>query len=188
MFLELGLLGSSVLVLVTIVGVLLYLGFFDRVQVDTGKPPINFAGLTLAYKCHRETYSGIGFQFTKQYNLTMVQTPEVRKHLEKANAVGIYYDSPTEKLERCRFLVGLLLTEASDCPEVREALEKDGYRFTVLPDIDHVVTSSFPYRSYTAAYIAFRKVYPVINAYIKVINIIRFLLIWYPYYLLSRLN
>ena len=106
-----------------------YLGFFERVVVNTEKPPINFSGLNLAYKCHRDTYSGIGFQFTKQYTLTVVQTPEIRASVEKAYAVGIYYDSPNEKLDKCRFSVGLLLTKASDCPEGRQAFKKDGYRF-----------------------------------------------------------
>jgi hypothetical protein len=168
MFLELGLVGTSVVLLVSVVVVLVYLGFFERVRVETGNPPLQLSGRVLAYKAHRDTYSGIGFHFTKQYNFTAVQSIEVRRLLERAKAIGIYYDSPTDKKQRCRFLVGLLLDDQSDCPDVKECLELEGYRFATLPDIDHVVHTTFPYRSYAAASIANKKVYPVINEYLKV--------------------
>lgn len=168
MFIELGLLGTSLVLLVTIVAVLAYLGFFHQPEVSTGLPPLAFSGRTLAFKCHRDGYSGIGFQFTKQYNFTAVQAPPVKLALGRSCAVAIYYDSPDESRDQCRFLVGLLLHESAECAAVREALAADGYRFTEMPDIDHVVRASFPYRSYMAVYLAIRKVYPLINAYIKV--------------------
>lgn len=168
MFFALSIGGFFVALVITVLVILVYLGFFDRVEVETGNPPIALSGKVFAYKAHRDTYSGIGFQFTKQYNFTSVQEPEIRSIFEKTQAVGIYYDSPNNKVQKSRFLVGLLLNDEANTAKVKQCLENDGYRFATLPDIDHVVHATFPFRSLFSLKIAFNKVYPLINSYLQV--------------------
>ena len=67
-----------------------------------------------------------------------------------------------------KFTVGLLLIGASDCEEVRELLQKEAYEFGVFPDVDNVVHATFPFKGSVSIPIAIRKVYPMLNDFIKV--------------------
>ena len=81
MIIELSIIGVCVLILITILITLIYLGYFNRVEVESGSSPIPFANRTFAYKSFKDNYSGIGYQFTVLHNLTAVQSTETRKKL-----------------------------------------------------------------------------------------------------------
>ena len=103
MIIELSIIGLCVLILVTILITLIYLGYFSRVEVKSGSPPVPFANATFAYKSFKDNYSGIGYQFTVLHNLTAVQPIELRNKLSEAVAVGIYYDNPDKVKDECKF-------------------------------------------------------------------------------------
>lgn len=102
MIIELSIIGVCLLILITILITLIYLGYFTRVEVKSGSPPVPFANRAFAYKSFKDNYSGIGYQFTVLHNLTVVQPTEVRNKLSEAIAVGIYYDNPDKVKDECK--------------------------------------------------------------------------------------
>lgn len=167
MIIELSIIGVCVLILVTILITLFYLGYFSHVEVESGPSPIPFANRTFAYKSFKDNYSGVGYEFTVLHNLTAVQPTDLRNKLSEGVAVGIYYDNPDKVKDECKFTVGLLLIGASDCEEVKELLKKENYKFSNFPDSDDVVHASFPYKGSVSIPIAIRSVYPKLNDFIK---------------------
>jgi len=167
MIIELSILGLCVIILLTIFFTLLYLGYFSNVEVKAGSSPIPFANKTFVYKSFKDNYSGIGYQFTVLHNLTACQPDDLRKKLSDAVAVGIYYDEPNAVKDECRFTVGLLLVGQSDCEQVKELFKEQNYEFTTFPDVDNVVSATFPFKGSVSIPIAIRAVYPRLNEFIK---------------------
>jgi len=167
MIVELSIIGVCMLILLTILVTLIYLGYFSHVEVKAGSSPVQFAGKPFAYKSFKDNYSGIGFQFTKLHNLTAVQPTDLRNKLSEAVAVGIYFDNPNEVTDECRFTVGLLLVGQSDCEEVKELLTKEEFNLETFPDADNVVSATFPFKGSVSIPIAIRAVYPKLNDFIK---------------------
>ena len=52
---------------------------------------------------------------------------------------------------------------------MRELLQKEAYEFGTFPDVDNVVHATFPYKGSVSIPIAIRKVYPLLNDFIKVL-------------------
>ena len=125
--------------------------------MNAGSSPIPFANKTFAYKSFKSDYSGIGFQFTVLHNLTAIQPIEIRAKFSDAVAIGIYYDNPGKVKDECKFTIGLLLINESDCEEVKEVLKKENYEFSTFPDVDNVVHVAFPYKGSVSIPIAIRK-------------------------------
>lgn len=109
MIIELSIIAVCIIILLTILVTLTYLGYFSHVEVKAGSAPIRFANRTFAYKSFKDNYSGIGFQFTVLHNLTAVQPDEIRNKFSDAVAVGIYYDNPDKVKDECKFRIELIL-------------------------------------------------------------------------------
>lgn len=69
-----------------------------------------------------------------------------------------------------RYAVGAILTEGDVKvePEVQKAMEAEGFKVIILPQVTNCVRAKFPYINTLSIFIAIRKVYPQMNYYIQV--------------------
>ena len=150
-----------VILCVTVYLALVYFGLLDKVEVRVGSPPYHFGAKNIAYKKQKSNYSDASAIFTEACSLTPT-----------LNSFGIYLDEPNDdNKDKCRFLVGVILKpEAPDFESQKQLLESKGFVCGQLPDVDHVVSTIFPFRSVISVVIAIRRVYPIIKSYILVIN------------------
>jgi len=152
---------------------LFYFGLFEDVKVNHGEAPIPLTGLTVAFKCRRGPYNQSGHLFTE---LTGDLARLIHgKETDSLRTIGFYYDDPNEVEEsRQRYAVGVIFpsSDEEDWNEEKisclsTGLLEKGYRMTTLPKTDHVVYTTFPFRSYLSIVIAVKRVYPVIRAYLS---------------------
>lgn len=72
----------------------------------------------------------------------------------------------------CRYVVGCILSEGEN--EADEGLlkryETSGFQVFSFPEVTHVVTTSFPHRTFLSALLGIRRVYPRLARYIKVLS------------------
>ncbi|RWR99970.1 hypothetical protein B4U79_14954, partial [Dinothrombium tinctorium] len=140
-----------------------------------GKCPIEFGGKQIVYKLHEaHSYSNAGRSFTEMYTVL------ARKNCvhDSLVTIGIYYDeepkTQTENDEnassKCRYIVGVLLSDDDHDQlqsRTRRALSENGYKLATLPNVDHVVHSTFPFRGSVSIVVAVRRVYPLLDDFIK---------------------
>ena len=94
---------------------------------------------------------------------------------DSLKTIGFYYDDPLETREsRLRYVVGVIFPEEGQeewtgdkITSLRDGLLAKEYKLTTLPKIDHVVYTTFPFRSSLSIVIAVKRVYPIIRAYIS---------------------
>ena len=97
------------------------------------------------------------------------------KSSDSLKTIGFYYDDPLETREsRLRYVVGVIFPEEGQeewtgdkITSLRDGLLAKEYKLTTLPKIDHVVYTTFPFRSSLSIVIAVKRVYPIIRAYIS---------------------
>ena len=82
-----GIVATIVLIIITIVYLLIYSGFFHRVIVGAGKPPVQ--DLYVAYKFRKGPYKNAGEMFTEIVSLAPNQ-----------RSIGVYYDDPEQVIHR----------------------------------------------------------------------------------------
>jgi len=142
---------------VTVFYALVYFGLFHEIVVRVGSPPYRFGAQLVAYKKAKSCYSEASALFTEVCSLT----PDLK-------TFGVYLDEPNEEnKDKCRFLVGVILRPQSpEFESQKQLLESKGFICGQLPDVDHVVSTVFPFRSVISAVIAIRRVYPKIKSYI----------------------
>ena len=162
-----------VVFLATIGVSLFYFGLFEDVRINVGSSPIPFTGQTLAYKLARGPYKKSGHLFTEMTgDLVRLITD---KNSDTLKTIGFYYDDPVETQEsRLRYAVGVIFpNEGEDgwtkdkIADLKTGLLSKDYKITTLPKIDHVVYTTFPFRSAMSIVIAVKRVYPIIRAYVS---------------------
>lgn len=163
MLIEFGIFILLILLALTVFLALIYFGIFEEIIVKVGKPPYPFGSRTIAYKRQQGKYSDAGSDFTEVCTLV--------PHL---NSIGIFFDDPQpsnraeEENNKCRYLVGCILNEDPQKEQVVQLLTAKGYSFGVLPEVDHVVHTTFPFKGIISVVVAVRRVYPEMKTFIRV--------------------
>ncbi|XP_037761258.1 testis-expressed protein 264 [Chelonia mydas] len=154
----LGLIGALlVLLLLTLFGFAIYSGLFSEVVVSTGSPPIR--NITLAYKFKVGPYSECGKLFMESCSIS-----------PKLCSIGVYYDNPhTVPPEKCRYIVGCILSEGEEKPseELIRLFQKFGFKIFSFPAPSHVVMATFPFTTPFSIQLAVIRVHPALDTYIK---------------------
>uniref|UniRef100_A0A3P9JLT4 Testis expressed 264, ER-phagy receptor n=1 Tax=Oryzias latipes TaxID=8090 RepID=A0A3P9JLT4_ORYLA len=143
-----------------VVGYILYSGLFTKVTVRTGCPPIK--RITFAYKFKVGAYKNCGSLFREAHSIG-----------PKLLLIGVFYTDPQKVLgKHCCYAVGSILSEEGSQidTELLRKYEAAGFNIFSFPEAMHVVSTSFPYRTYLS--VLFRlKVYPKLEKYIKERNL-----------------
>ncbi|XP_053152676.1 testis-expressed protein 264 [Hemicordylus capensis] len=146
-----------VLLLLTLFGFAVYSGLFSEVVVSAGLPPIG--NITVAYKFQVGPYGDCGRLFTESCSIS-----------PKLCSIAVYYDNPhTVDPEKCRYLVGSILSEGEEKPseEVLRMFHKFGFKIINFPAPSHVVMATFPYTTPLSIHLAVNRVHPCLDTYIK---------------------
>ncbi|XP_062842230.1 testis-expressed protein 264 homolog [Trichomycterus rosablanca] len=152
----LGILLLSLLVLIISV-YLVYSGVLTRIEIRTGSAPVR--SITVAYKYTQEGY--------RDNALLQAECCRIDPHLP---TIIIYYDDPKKvTASKCRSAVGTILTEGDQRPSVgqQELYKKLGFQIFTFPEVTHVVSSCFPYRTPLSIFLGMHTVYPQLDVYIK---------------------
>ncbi|RVE73120.1 hypothetical protein OJAV_G00047220 [Oryzias javanicus] len=134
-----------------------YSGLFTKVTVRTGCPPIK--RITFAYKFTVGAYRNCGPLYW-----------EASKLGPKLPLIGVFYSDPNKVPGKlCCYAVGCILSEAESQidMELLRKFEAAGFSIFSFPEAVHVVTTSFPYRTYLSILLRVKKVYPLLAEYIK---------------------
>lgn len=147
----------SLLSLLSVAGYIFYSGLLSDITVLTGSPPIK--KITFAYKFKQGPYKNCGQLFKKFHNIG-----------PKLSSIGVFYDDPKKVPEpQCRCVVGSILSEGETEPdeELLKRYETLGFNIFSFPEVTHVVTASFPNRTFFSMLLSVRRVYPQLEHYIK---------------------
>lgn len=81
--------------------------------------------------------------------------------------VCVFHQRPPEK---CRYAVGSVLCQGEEKPdeELQKQYEKYGFKVFSLPEVSHAVTTTFPSAPPLSNVLGPMRVYPQLEAYIKV--------------------
>ncbi|XP_015279507.1 PREDICTED: testis-expressed sequence 264 protein [Gekko japonicus] len=146
-----------ILLLLTLFGFAVYSGIFSEVVVSAGLPP--FGNITVAYKFQVGPYGDCGRLFTEGCSVS-----------PKLCSIAVYYDNPhTVDPEKCRYLVGRILSEGDEKPseKVVRMFQKYGFKIFHFPAPSHVVMATFPYTTPLSIHLAVNRVHPSLDTYIK---------------------
>ncbi|XP_051932904.1 testis-expressed protein 264 homolog [Hippocampus zosterae] len=141
----------------TVGGYLIYSGLLVDVDVKTGPPPIT--KVTFAYKFKEGAYKDCGAAFTETCSIG-----------PKQRTIGVFYDDPEQRpAEKCRYVVGSILSEGEEKPDedLQKLYEKFGFKMFSLPEVNHAVTTSFPSTTSLSYILAPFRVYPRLKSYIE---------------------
>ncbi|XP_024125536.1 testis-expressed protein 264 [Oryzias melastigma] len=133
-----------------------YSGFFTKVTLRTGPPPIK--RITFAYKFTTATYWKCGPLYW-----------EASKLGPKLQLIGVFYNDPSKVPGKFRcFAVGSILSEEDSQidMELLRKYEAADFKIFSFPGAVHAVTTSFHYRTYLSLLLKM-KVYPLLVKYIK---------------------
>ncbi|XP_073447552.1 LOW QUALITY PROTEIN: testis-expressed protein 264 [Aquarana catesbeiana] len=145
------------LLLLTLFGLAVYSGLLTEVEVRAGPPPIR--GVVVAYKFRVGPYDESGNLYTESVSLA-----------PKLVSVGVYYDNPMKvPVEFCRYIVGSILSEGDEkpLPDHVRIFRKHGFKFCVLPEVNHAVMATFPYTTPFSIQLATTRVHPALERYVK---------------------
>ncbi|XP_053233474.1 testis-expressed protein 264 isoform X2 [Podarcis raffonei] len=145
------------LLLLTLFGFAVYSGLFTEVIVSAGLPP--FSSITVAYKFQVGPYGDSGRLFTESCSIS-----------PRLCSIALYYDSPhTVDPDKCRYLVGSILSEGEEKPseEVVRMFLKYGFKIINFPAPSHVVMATFPYTTPLSIHLAVNRVHTALDVYIK---------------------
>ncbi|XP_068109108.1 testis-expressed protein 264 [Hyperolius riggenbachi] len=145
------------LLLLTLFGLAVYSGLLTEVEVRAGPPPIR--GVVVAYKFRVGPYDESGNLYTESVSLA-----------PKLVSIGVYYDNPMKvPVEFCRYIVGSILSEGDEkpIPDHVRIFRKHGFKFCVLPEVNHAVMATFPYTTPFSIQLATTRVHPALERYVK---------------------
>ncbi|XP_035517917.1 testis-expressed protein 264 [Morone saxatilis] len=148
---------SLLLGLITGAAYMLYSGLLSDIVVLTGSPPIK--KITFAYKFKDGPYEKCGQLFKESHNIG-----------PKLSCIAVFYDDPTKVPgPQCRYAVGSILSEGENKAdeELLKSYETSGFNVFSFPEVTHVVTTSFPYRTFFSILLRVRRVYPRLHRYIQ---------------------
>ncbi|XP_036956560.1 testis-expressed protein 264 [Acanthopagrus latus] len=146
-----------VCLMVTIGGFLLYSGLLSDVIIKTGPPPVR--NVTIAYKFKEGSYKDCGAAYTESCSIG-----------PKLSSIGVFYDDPKQRpAEKCRYVVGSVLSEGEEKPdeELQKLYEQFGFKVFSLPEVSHAVTTSFPCTTPLSHVLGPYRVYPRLASYIE---------------------
>ncbi|XP_008284311.1 testis-expressed sequence 264 protein [Stegastes partitus] len=147
----------SLLSLLTVAALLLYSGLLCDIIVQTGCPPIK--KITFAYKFKEGPYKDCGQLFRESSSIG----PGLA-------TIGVFYDDPKKVPGTlCRCAVGSILSEGENKAdeELLKRYETSGFNVFSFPEVTHMVTTSFPHRTFLSALLGIMRVYPRLDHYIK---------------------
>ncbi|XP_070758221.1 testis-expressed protein 264 [Enoplosus armatus] len=148
---------SLLLSLITVAGYILYSGLLSDITILTGSPPVK--KITFAYKFKKGPYRNCGQLFKETISIG-----------PKLSCIGVFYDDPKKVPEpQCRYAVGSILSEGENKAdeELLKSFETAGFNVFSFPEVTHVVTTSFPHRTFFSILLGVRRVYPRLDHYIK---------------------
>lgn len=134
-----------------------YSGLLSDVEVLTGSPPIK--KITIVYKFIQGPYQNCGQVFK-----------ESRSIGPKLPCVGVFYDDPKKVPgPQCRSAVGSIVSEGENkaSEDLIRQYKTSGFNVYSFPEVTHVVTASFPHRTFFSIILGVRRVYPQLARYIK---------------------
>ncbi|KAF7693444.1 hypothetical protein HF521_008760 [Silurus meridionalis] len=134
-----------------------YSGLLTKIHISTGSSPVK--SITVAYKYREGPY--------RESGLLRAESCKIAPELP---TVGVFYDDPKKVPgPECRCAVGSILSEGDQRPsaELQELYEKLGFRIFTFPEVTHVVSSCFPYRTRLSIILGVYRVYPQLACYIK---------------------
>ncbi|KAI5607084.1 testis-expressed protein 264-like isoform X1 [Silurus asotus] len=134
-----------------------YSGLLTKIHISTGSSPVK--SITVAYKYREGPY--------RESRLLFAESCKIAPELP---TVGVFYDDPKKVPgPECRCAVGSILSEGDQRPsaELQELYEKFGFRIFTFPEVTHVVSSCFPYRTRLSIILGVYRVYPQLACYIK---------------------
>ncbi|KAG9471471.1 hypothetical protein GDO78_014589 [Eleutherodactylus coqui] len=72
-------------------------------------------------------------------------------------------------VEFCRYIVGSILSEGDEkpLPDHVRIFRKHGFKFCVLPEVNHAVMATFPYTTPFSIQLATTRVHPALEKYVK---------------------
>ncbi|XP_034548234.1 testis-expressed protein 264 [Notolabrus celidotus] len=146
-----------VCLLVTVGGFLVFSGLLSDVDIKTGPPPIK--NVTIAYKFREGSYKDCGAAYTETCSIG-----------PKLSTISVFYDDPKQRpAEKCRYVVGSVLSEGEEKPdeELQEEYQKFGFKLFSLPEVSHAVTTSFPCNTTLSHVLGPYRVYPRLSSYIE---------------------
>ncbi|CAI5767077.1 Hypothetical predicted protein [Podarcis lilfordi] len=115
--------------------------------------------ITVAYKFQVGPYGDSGRLFTESCSIS-----------PRLCSIALYYDNPhTVDPEKCRYLVGSILSEGEEKPseEVVRMFLKYGFKIINFPAPSHVVMATFPYTTPLSIHLAVNRVHTALDVYIK---------------------
>ncbi|XP_054472895.1 testis-expressed protein 264 homolog [Anoplopoma fimbria] len=149
---------SSLLMgLLTVAGYVLYSGLLSDITVLTGSPPLK--KITFVYKFKEGPYQNCVQLFKESQSIG-----------PKLSCIGVFYDDPKKVPgPQCRCAVGSILSEGENeaDEELLKSYETSGFNVFSFPEATHVVTTSFPHRTFFSVLLGIRRVYPRLEHYIK---------------------
>ncbi|KAM7006471.1 testis-expressed protein 264 [Tautogolabrus adspersus] len=148
---------SLLLSLITAACYMLYSGLASDIIVLTGSPPIK--KITFAYKFKQGPYENCGQLFKESHSIG-----------PKLSCIGVYYDDPKKVPgPLCRYAVGSILSEGENKAdeELLKSYKSSSFNVFSSPEVTHVVTTSFPHRTFLSILLGVRRVYPQLEQYIK---------------------
>ncbi|XP_038553147.1 testis-expressed protein 264 homolog [Micropterus salmoides] len=148
---------SLLLCLTTVAGYILYSGLLSDIIVLTGSAPIK--KITFAYKFKKGPYKQCGQLFKESLSIG-----------PKLSCIAVFYDDPKKVPgPQCRYAVGSILSEGENKADegLLKSFETSGFNVFSFPEVTHVVTTSFPHRTFFSVLLGIRRVYPRLEHYIK---------------------
>ncbi|KAI9515093.1 hypothetical protein NQZ68_027959 [Dissostichus eleginoides] len=148
---------SVLISLITVVGYLWCSGLLSDIPIQTGSPPVK--KITFAYKFKEGPYKDCRQLFK-----------ESRRIGPKLSCIGVFYDDPKKVPgPQCRSAVGSILSEGDNKAdeELLKSYETSGFNVFSFPEVTHVVTTSFPHKSFVSVLLGERRIYPRLKHYIK---------------------
>ncbi|XP_034075034.1 testis-expressed protein 264 [Gymnodraco acuticeps] len=148
---------SVLISLITVVGYLWYSRLLSDIPIQTGSPPVK--KITFAYKFKEGPYKDCRQLFK-----------ESRSIGPKLSCIGVFYDDPKKVPgPQCRSAVGSILSEGDNKAdeELLKSYETSGFNVFSFPEVTHVVTTSFPHKSFVSVLLGERRIYPRLKHYIK---------------------
>ncbi|XP_026162773.1 testis-expressed protein 264 isoform X1 [Mastacembelus armatus] len=147
----------SLLSFLPVAAYIFYSGLLSEITVLTGSPPIK--KITFAYKFKQGPYKSCGKLFKESHSVG-----------PKLSCIGVFYDDPKKVPgSQCRCAVGSILSEGENKPdeELLKRYETLGFNVFSFPEVTHVVSTSFPHRTFLSVLLSVRRVYPQLEHYIK---------------------
>ncbi|KAK5912590.1 hypothetical protein CesoFtcFv8_002448 [Champsocephalus esox] len=148
---------SVLISLITVVGYLWCPRLLSGIPIQTGSPPVK--KITFAYKFKEGPYKDCRQLFK-----------ESRSIGPKLSCIGVFYDDPKKVPgPQCRSAVGSILSEGDNKAdeELLKSYETSGFNVCSFPEVTHVVTTSFPHKSFVSVLLGERRIYPRLKHYIK---------------------